>query len=538
MRRHKPSHRIALLLGALLLCSSCSFSQKAIRKDQLRIALGTEPPSLDPALADTGVSVFVLKQILSTLFEYDSEQRIVASDARSFEWQDQGRTLFIQLRKDLTWSDGKALQACHYRDGWVHALSPKIPSTLVELLFDIEGAEELKASRIGPEKLGVRCDDQKASLTIQVKRPYALRLLHGLAFIVSAAHRKDLYQVHKEKWLVAREGYAGSSSGAYVIASWRHDQKIQLRSRESLGEKNLVIDRKAKIATIDLPIVRDPSTTFVMYESGDLDVIDEIPATLLPKIVGRKDRVISVSPTTYFVGFSVKESSPLQNKNLRRALAMSAGQFEVPQLLRGGETEAKGWIYPELLPEKYRPTASLFNLTEAQKIFKTAGYNAQKKLKLNLYYNNGERHQLLMERLSYRWNTELPVEISLFPIEWKVLVSQIKTNPPELFRYAWTAVYPDPLFFLELFHSKSMNNFGAWKNEEYDQILSEISTVPLNERNEEFYRKVQRAQKILVVDDPALIPIYHYVKNALKKADIQGLSWGLQGMSPLKEVYR
>lgn len=527
--------KVILSFGILGVVTAC-VKKEALKTDTLRFALGAEPPTLDSTLADTGVSILILKQTLSTLFQYDEAGKIVPFDAETFEWSKDAKELRIKIRTDLKWSDGVPVTACQYRDTFLHLLSPSHTGTLSDLLYDIRGAESFKKADHA-QKLAVSCDDQNFSLVIEVITPYSFKTLSALAFISTAPFRKDRFEKLNEKWIVGDENHPPIASGAFVIKEWRHDRSLLLEAR-SLTETALPKDRLSELKYIQIPIVKDPTTAFSMYESNELDFLEEIPPTVLPKILERSDRVITPYPTTYFVGYSFQANPVLKDSRVRKALAFSARQSEIPTLLKGGESAAYGWIYPDLLPKKFQSLNLDSELQKgAAKLLDTAGFKDRKKFpKLQLQYNGGERHQLLMERLAYLWKTELGIEVKLQPVEWKLHVAQLKNKAPDLYRYAWTAVYPDPLFFLELFHSESMNNFGKWKNVEYDKILQELKVVPLHLRDDIFFQKIQRMQEILVREDPAMIPVYHYVRNALVKKHVKGLRWGIEGMGSLNKV--
>ena len=525
----------ALVVGITILSvlTACKESEER-NTNVLKLALGSEPPNLDPQLADTGVSVFLLKQVLSTLFDYDSQHKIILYDAKSFEWNEKAFTLKIVLRDDLKWSDGVPLDACHYRDGILRALDPKVPSTLSEILFDIKFAREFKAGKLSAEQVGIRCDDKV--LTIESLKARSSKLMHALAFIVSAPVRFDRIKLLGSKWVSGDGNSAGIGSGAFVIREWSHDRRVVLAARR-LSEKSLPVDRFAKVDEVQMPILRDPRSALAMYQSNDLDYIEEIPPIFLGQLKDLDDAMPAESFTTYMIGFSLAANPVLKDKRVRQALALCANQFEVPQLLKGGESEAKGWVPPGLLPEAARPQSSLFDPIKAAALLDAAGFKDRSKFpKLKLYFNSGERHQLLMERFANNVKTYLGIKLELEVQDWKVLVAKLKSSAPDLYRYAWTAVYPDPVFFLELFLSDSFNNFGKWKNAEYDILVKSLVGRSTEVRDKKFWSDLRRAQDILVSEDPAIIPIYHYVRNALVKPYVKGLVQSGMGTGYLKNV--
>ncbi len=489
----------------------------------LRVALSSEPVSLDPQQADTGVSIFVLRQVYSTLLRLDAEQKIRSYDAQSWTWEKQGRQLRLRLRKDLTWSDGAALEICQYRDALLRALDPKNPSRLADLLFDIEGARERVAG--APEsQVGIRCNPTLGELLIQTRLTYSPQILFALSFIVSAPYRPEALKKNL-------------STGAYKITGWVHDRRIKLQARQ-LNEKNLPADRLAQVLYVNMPIVKESSTALSLYEKGELDYLDELPPARMAQLSLRGDFRSAPAFTTYMVGFSFKDQPAVRNIHFRRALAFAASQSSIPKVLGGGEEAADSWIPPALLPQDFRTRATLENLLEAKKeweLFKKS-FPQWQKLNIRLSFNSGERHQLLMERLAYVLQKELGLNLELEAMEWKVHVARVKQSAPDLWRYAWAAAYPDPLFFLELFHSTSQNNFGAWKNEGFDRLVDELRSVPLAKRDEKFFTRVQRAQNILLIEDPALIPLYHYVRQALVSPKLEGFYFSFLGGPLLKDL--
>lgn len=502
----------------------------------LKIPLGSEPPVLDAQLADTGISVFILRQVLTTLFDYDQNQKIINSDAESYSWARDGHALKVKLRAGLKWSDGVALTACQYRDGILRALDPSTPAALADILYEIKGAKERKSGENQENEVGLSCDDSKAEINFQVITARSPKLLDALAFIVASPIRKDLVQARGSEWLLPKDGKPGVGLGAFQIEEWSHDRRVILTARQ-IREKDLPEDRRAGVNRVDLPIVRDPTTSFAMYNAGELDLVDEIPPAFLAKLKDRADVIHAPYFTTYMVGFSFDANPVLKDRRVREALAFTARQAEVPGLLGGGEIEAKGWIPPGLLPVEAQPTKAIYDPVQAKKLLDEAGYKDRSKFPiLKLFFNSGERHQLLMERLAHNWKEDLGISVELDPIEWKVLVARLKVKPPDLYRYAWAAVYPDPLFFLELYLSDSANNFGHWKNKEFDSLVKQLGTVDLANRDSKFWAGVSRAQDILVREDPALIPIYHYVHHSLVKPYVHGLSFSGQGLNELRFI--
>ena len=57
--------------------------------------------------------------------------------------------------------------------------------------------------------------------------------------------------------------------------------------------------------------------------------------------------------------------------------------------------------------------------------------------------------------------------------EWKVYLSTLHQDPPQVFRNSWGADYPDPETFMNLFTSYNGNNDTCWKNPTYDNLIAQ-----------------------------------------------------------------
>ena len=76
----------------------------------------------------------------------------------------------------------------------------------------------------------------------------------------------------------------------------------------------------------------------------------------------------------------------------------------------------------------------------------------------------------------------------------------------------WGADFPDPQTFMEVFYSKSGNNYSGWKNTEYDALLEKSrNATSVEERLQNF----KDAEKILLQDEIVVFPIFYRQNSAV-----------------------
>jgi dipeptide transport system substrate-binding protein len=82
------------------------------------------------------------------------------------------------------------------------------------------------------------------------------------------------------------------------------------------------------------------------------------------------------------------------------------------------------------------------------------------------------------------------------------------------------AAFADPISHLQALTTGNPNNHSGWTNAAYDQLVSRIGQLaPGPERK----RLVQEAQKILLVQECPVVPIYHYNQAHGVSSRVSGL---------------
>ena len=99
----------------------------------------------------------------------------------------------------------------------------------------------------------------------------------------------------------------------------------------------------------------------------------------------------------------------------------------------------------------------------------------------------------------------------------------------------WVGDYQDANTFLELFQTDSGQNFGKYANDEFDMLIQKAAKMPGGAAR---FDVLKQAEEILINQDQAILPIYHYVNIDLVDTD----KWGgwfptTLGWHPWKFVY-
>ena len=480
-----------------LLCVSaaalgCGPDAARLPENQLRINLGTEPPTLDWTLATDGVSIQVIEQLMRGLTRMGKGLRPEPALAERWEVSPDGRTYTFYLRRDVVWSDGEPLVASQFVDAWRRLLAPATAAEYAYFLFPVKNARAYNAGEIErPQALGVRAVDER---TLEVELEEPLVYFPSLTtFMVTFPARLDLVDRYGDAW--TEPGHL-ASLGPFVLEEWRHEYSVSLRANPRY------YGPAPEIETIVGYMVGEESTALVLFEQGLLDIV-RLPPLEIRRYRSRTDYRSAPLLRGYYYGFNTREP-PFDDSRVRRAFALAVDRREFPKLLQGGEIPASYWIPPGM-PHHNADIGLRFDPERARALLREAGVDPAALEPIRIVYNTDQTHKLVAEKIQQQWRTHLGVRVELQNREWKVFLKELVTAPPAVYRLGWGADFPDPDNFMNLFTSYSQNNHTGWSNPRYDALVQDAAREPDVARRQRLY---DEAQRILCELDVPIVPFF------------------------------
>jgi oligopeptide transport system substrate-binding protein len=483
--------RSAVFLVAGMSVSACTRREVPAPAGELRVHLASEPATVDPSLAEDGASLKILGNTAEGLVGYDGEGRLVSRAAAEWKIAADGRTYTFSLRPDRKWSDGVPLEAAHFVTGIRRTLDPREGARLGQLLEPVQKVEAR--------------DSRTLVITLRKKTPYFLKVL---SLPIAAPQRQDILDANGGKWPVV-----APSASSYFIVERKPEQYWLLRRNPGYG----VVTAAGSPDTVRLMIVGEETSALALFEQQRLDILARVPPLEQPRL--QKQGVLSVKPfwATFYIGFNARKK-PLDQASLRCAIARKVDKAGIVAALGSGETVAESWVPPGM--EGYF-VGSPARAGESPR----AGV-----LQLKAGFDSNSRNAMIMEKIQADMKKgEAPIELELFNQDWKTYLRELKLNPPEVFRFGWLAAFADPISHLQALTSKNPNNLTGWSNARYDRLVSEIEGM---EPGVEREKKVVEAQRILVAEECAVVPIYHYVQVSAVGPRVKG--YAVNGMGVVR----
>ena len=503
--------------------ATTSKGQASEARTVLRVAIGAEPPSLDPGLATDTTSANILINIMEPLVKLGPAPGLKALPAAAASWSVRGSNVTINLRRNVRWTNGQPVTAQDYVWSWLRTISPELGADYAYQFYGIKGAEAYNGCKsncgAARAKVGVKAAG-RYTLKVQLTSPqpwFIQQLTHHSFLPVNKASVTK----YGKKWT---EPGNIVTDGPFKLASWKHDASMTLVKNTKWRNA-----RSVKLTRIEQPIIVDGTTAENAFSAGTVDVSTQtLPPVDIPKWKKTKFFKVYKALGTYYYGFNVKN---ITDVNQRRAMAFAIDRSAIVKYIaQAGQVPARGFTPPGIAGGPTITKHSFMPAT-AQKA-KARAFMAKvksPKRSVKLFMNNSPGHVKIATAVQAFWK-ELGLDVTLRVMEWKQYLEFLGPPPNsevDVYRLGWIYDFPDAYNGLVLWIGSSGNNNTNWKNATYDRLIKKAESTPNVAARTKVY---QTAEDILTGPKGALpvMPIYWYTFTALVKSNVSGFFINVQ----------
>jgi oligopeptide transport system substrate-binding protein len=480
----------------------------------LRVALGSEPPSLDPGQAADQSSQFIVTNIGDPLVRLGKTSEAVPGLAGSWDWSADGRTITFHLREDGRWTNGDRVTAHDFEWSWKRLDSPEAGFPYAFYLFGVVGGRAYneceKACAALREKVGVSAIDD-TTLRVRLTSPQPWFPLEAAHSAMLAVHQATVQRFGKA-WTEPKNIV---TNGPFKLASWTHDNSVVLVKNPSWRDADKVwLDRVVST------IIPDAATSVQAFRRGKIDATigdQQVPAADVPALTQSGDLATYPFLGNYYYGFNLENVPDL---NQRRAMAYAIDRTAFVRAFGTG-LPATGFVPPSIpgfdgiTQEFLSPEA---DLRKARAYMQRARHP---QLTITLYLNDDPSVVRTGEIVREAW-AKLGISTRIKVLEWAQFL-EAGGPPPrkdlDVARLGWVGDFADAYNFLQLLSCSSENNFWNFCDRVYELLLSQAARTSDPESRYQVYAKLESrltgAEGLLPV-----IPLMWFTASALEKPSI------------------
>jgi len=528
-----PFNMTFLSLGLLVFflltgCSRVRPVDAAMEEGMLLLGNGPEPQALDPHVT-SGTSELNLQLALfeGLVTPHPETLEPLPGVAESWTVSDDGRVYHFKLRSDARWSDGQPIRSGDFVAAWKRALDPVRGTPYASMLYVLDGAEEYNRnagrdfSIVGAKPLR----EDLLEVTLGQPVPYFLSLLMHPVWSPIPAHLGIAGEAdHVGSWTLLGN-FIGN--GPFVLTEWLQNQYIEVEANPMYWDAATV-----KLKRIRFYAMEEPGVEERAFQSGQLHVTDALPPVRVQAYLRDESVFLQVDPYlgTYYILPNSREGV-LADSRVRTALALTIDRQAIAEKLLGAGQTAAGGFVPDNMPGYDAHIEQEQDSVLARELLAQAGFPGGKGFpRLEYLFNSSESHRKIAEALQGMWRDELGIDIQLTNQEWRTYLQRRASGDYQLARAVWIGDYPEPSSFLDLWRTGSANNWAGWSNADYDARMKAAHAEQDSSKRMELYREAEQ----VLINEQAIIPLYHYVTVYLKRPEVKGWSPNLLDWHPPK----
>lgn len=450
--------------------------------------------------------------IFDGLVEKDNNGEIKGALAKEWDISEDGLNYIFILKEDITWSDGKPIEAKHFVELFRQILSPSEDIKSITELYSIFGAEDYNKGKKHQGEVAIISTDKK---TLQIRLNYRDdKLLDTLS--------KPKYRLRKnfdilKSW---KENYKQIVyTGAYKITDLKQkdgENTIVLKKNNNYYDKDSILTEE-----IILDNVANSEMGMAKFDTNQIDVLFSPPISEIDRLKSKENIIYITLQDFNSIIFNFK--SPFASKiDFRRAIeeALLASLDETQVSSRFNLNLAKGEIFND------SGTKVVFSNENKDTNLRYDLFSANSKIKdlvtvqnnnINILCVDNEKNKLLVESLKDIVEKEFNIKSTIYYYKENDIQNELTKKDYDMALVEYSHIGSKESFLRSWYntHGKEI----SYNSDVLDKSLFKIK----GENNNLVKDKLIKGIELELKKDLPLIPIASNNLFICKNNDIEGI---------------
>ncbi len=428
----------------------------------------------------------------------DGVATIVPSLAKSWDISPDGLVYTFHLRDDVTFHNGIKFTADDVVYTIERMMDPATAAMNTDFFSMIKGANAmLEGEADGVE--GVKAlDDYTVEITLEV--PFG-PFLANLATPSCSIYSREATEAAGDQFGIDPAVTVGT--GPFKMADW------VLNDRITLVRYDDYFKGPAKADGLQIIQVPDENTQKLMYENGELDVVDLSSSnSQLPYFMGNdayKDNLVTGPEAgQYFYAFN-QDMKPMDDVRVRKAISMAIDRQTILDQMYNGAGHVVNSMLPDGILGSYDAQEIPYDPEGARALLAEAGYGDGCELEIWQMTDNPDA--LAINQVVQSMLNEVGFKVSIKQIDEAAYYAERKEGRIGMTRAVWWGDFNDPDNFLYTFFTqrntkaRSINH----KNTDVYQWLEDARAMIDEDERMALYQKIDTT---MVQEEAAVFPLF------------------------------
>jgi peptide/nickel transport system substrate-binding protein len=504
-------------LGMLAGCSSATTDDSSTAalssaKDTVIFAISGDPTCLDPQQTSLTTALNLGRQVVDSLVDQDpATGEIIPWLATEYEASDDLTSYTFTLRDDVTFSDGTEL-------------TPEVVKANFDSLSALAAGGKT-ASLAGQYLASYSSTDVIDSDTVSVNfsAPNA-PFLQGASTMSLAIEAEA--SATADAAARCTDGVIGS--GPFVYESYEPNDSVVITAREGYGWASSLREHTgdALVKRIEFPIVTEASVRTGGLESGDFDIIQEVPYIDEARFSGDDYHIYSQANTGVATSLIPNTTrGVVGDESVRRAILLGTDRDEINQIAgyQNGEavssplTSSTLYYASQAEAMTYDPDAAAALLEDDGWVMGSDGIRQKDGQPLTVgvtaFYSQDALETIQMQL------RDIGIDLQINMTDTAGFFGAIASGDYDFLAAGLTRTDPDAL--RTLLSSAASSRWGIIDDPELESLLTEQASTADPDARAELIAQAQE----LIIDKAYLVPLLQSVQLHASASNVDGLAF-------------
>ena len=470
---------------------------------------------------DYEVPFNIFDRLVDVEVDADGNSKIVPSLAESWNISDDGLEYTFHLRQGVKFHNGNDFTAEDVAYTF-HRLLTVEGGVNTEFIDQIKGADELLAGETDTLEGVEVVDDYTIKVTL--KEPFA-GFLASISSPGVSIYDSEATEAAGDQFGMDPAVTVGT--GPFEFASWSFNNQLVLTRNEDYWKG------ASELPGVVIKIIPDTETQSMMFESGELDILDlDYAADSVDRFTETYPDQIVQGPRVGIVYFTMNfNKEPFQDVRVRKAVQMSIDRQAILDALYGGRGQVEQGIFPHGLigfnPDqeeiKYDPEAAKALLAEA-------GYADGFDMEIAADSSASDTMTMALEIVSDQL-AEVGINAEIKNYDESTWLETRKSGELGSFMSTWSADYNDPDNFIYTFFGNEEKTKIRSINYPDTEVMERVAKARTIVNEDERLAEYKALEEKIVHEDAAWVPMFSRLHLFAVSKRVQGFAPMWSGLS-------
>ncbi|WP_166356256.1 ABC transporter substrate-binding protein [Phytoactinopolyspora limicola] len=455
----------------------------------IRIGTTADVVNFNPLVGNSRTDSWVTNLMYPAMMTINADAEKVPALATDWGYDDDGLGAWIEIRDDMTWTDGTPLTAADVAFT-IEAIKEESLGTVAGMIGALDGAEAVSDTRV----------------EFTLNRPDG-------AFINSVGFWMPIVPAHVFGEVDSVAEFANDeewvSAGPFVLTQVDRGQRYIL---EAVEDYPLAEGGRANLDRVVFRVYPDVNTQVLALRSGELDLIaNALPPSMVNEVAGDDSLQTYQVPSLGWAHMQYNmRREPLDQVEVRRALAHAVDYEAIRQVVLGGNAVSANSsvltpTYPQWAEEDaeeytYDPDLSR-SLLEDAGFTDSNGNGMFDDLSFEMVYDSGDPIIATWAELVRDQSAEAGIEIRLAGLERNTYMDRTVNRDFDIYAGSWAIIDEPQSNFTLLFHEDGFINYAGVDDAEINRLMEESATALTVDEAREPLHEIARIVRDEVYDN-------------------------------------